>query len=334
MSMNSDEIWSVVWHQDGRIADTSLEVLAEARRIADTLGTQTVAVGFGDIDIEMIGTLGRHGAGRLLVANAPQLSRFSTSPYSAALAQLISDKTPRVVFVPSTAAGRDVAPRVAARMELGLVRDCSFIRVDGEGTVVATRPALDGKIAQRVVVEESALLLIPPGIFAEQTFEIDGNPETEVVIMANLPEPDTVVVSSKHLEPADIELNEAEVVVAGGFGMGGESGFRSLEKLAAVLGAKLAASRRATDLGWIDRDALVGQTGTTVRPELYIACGISGASQHVLGMWESKMIIAVNSDANAPIFGLADVGVVGDVEAVVPQLTEAFGQLLGEGVVS
>jgi electron transfer flavoprotein alpha subunit len=328
--MSSGSVWSVVWHRDGKVSDASLEVLAEARRIADRIGTQTVAVGFGDIDDDIVEILGLHGASRVLVANAPQLSRFATSSHSAALIKLIGRDTPRVILVPGTAAGRDLAPRVATRAGLGLVPDCSFVRVDEGRTVVATRPALDGKIAQRVAVEAAGLLMIPPGIFASRTFDDNRTPETEVVNLTDLPEPDTELVSSKHLEPADIELNEAEVVVAGGLGMGGEGGFRSLEKLAAVLGAKVAASRRATDLGWVDRSALVGQTGTTVRSALYIACGISGASQHVLGMWESQMIVAVNSDSNAPIFSLADVGVVGDVATVVPQLTEAFQQVLSE----
>ena len=328
--MSRGSVWSVVWHRDGKVADASLEVLAEARRIADVLGTETVAVGFGDIDARMIQMLGRHGAGHVLIATAPQLSRFATSPHSAALVQLINRCSPRVILVPGTAAGRDLAPRVAARTGLGFVPDCSFVRVDEEGTVVATRPALDGKIAQRVAVGAAGLLMIPPGIFAPRTFDDDRTPGTELVNLEDLPEPDTELVSSKHLEPADIELNEAAVVVAGGLGMGGAGGFRSLEKLAAVLGAKVAASRRATDLGWVDRSALVGQTGTTVRPALYIACGISGASQHVLGMWESQMIVAINSDSSAPIFSLADVGVVGDVATVVPQLTEAFQHVLSE----
>jgi electron transfer flavoprotein alpha subunit len=170
----------------------------------------------------------------------------------------------------------------------------------------------------------SGLVMIAPGVFPLRTFDDAVQPGIEHIALNGLPEPDTQLLSSKRLEPDDLALEEAEVIVAGGRGMGGEDGFRALEELAAVLGAKVAASRRATDLGWADRDALVGQTGKTVRPALYLACGISGASQHVLGMWESQLIVAVNSDPNAPILRVADLGVVGDVATVVPELTEAF----------
>ena len=330
--MTPAEAWSLVFHRDGLIADSSLEVLGEARRLGNAMETGTVAIVLGDVPSSGLEILGAHGATRVLVASAPQLRTYATRPQVAAVAELIDERMPRLVLVPEVAAGRDLAPRLAARSNLGLVAGCTYVRVDRSGRVVATRPGMGGRIAERVAIGSPGLLMVAPDVFPQRIFDNGADPEIEHVTFDDLPDPAVELVSSKRLEPDDLSLEEAEVVVAGGLGMGGEEGFRSLEKLAAVLGAKVAASRRATDLGWADRAALVGQTGTTVRPALYVACGISGASQHVLGMRESKTVVAVNSDPNAPIFQIADVGVVGDVATVVPELADAFQRgLAAEG---
>ena len=329
--MSHGAVWSLVWHRDGIVSDASLETLAQARLIGQSVAARTVAVCFGDTEAETSELLALHGADGILRATAPQLTQYAAVPHVAALAQLIDRYQPRVILVPQTGAGREVAPRVAARSGLGMVADCSFVRVDAAGMILATRPALDGRIAQRVFAGPSSLVMIPPGIFAKRTFDRSESPQFETVALADLPEPDTELLSSKRLEPEDLSLDEVPAIVAGGLGMGGEDGFRSLDRLASVIGAKVAASRRATDLGWADRAALVGQTGKTVRPSLYVACGISGATQHILGMWESQMIVAVNSDPNAPIFGIADIGVVGDVAVVIPELAEAFRRALDDG---
>jgi electron transfer flavoprotein alpha subunit len=322
-------VWTLIWHRAGRVTDASLELLGEARRVAGLLGIETEAVVLGDVDDAALVDVAEHGADRVLIVASPQLVRPATKPATAALAQLIERRAPRLVLIPETADGRDIGPRLAARTGHGLVADCAFLRVDPDGAVIATRPAWDGMVSQRVRVGTSSLVMIAPGVFPPRPRGNAKPPVVERIVLDGLPKSDTELLAAKRLEPDDLELDEAGTVVAGGLGMGGEAGFRSLEKLAAVLGAKVGASRRATDLGWVDRSALVGQTGTTVRPSLYFACGISGASQHVLGMHESQVVVAINSDPNAPIFGIADVGIVGDVAEVVPALTDAFERALG-----
>lgn len=329
--MNEGGVWSLVWHRDGQVLDSSLEVLGEAHRIGRLMGEEVVAVVLGEDMPGSVEALGSRGASRLLFASAPGLRTYATGPHLTAMERLILQGSPRVIFVPGSSNGRDLGPRLAAHMGLGIVSECTYLRVDADGRLVATRPGYGGRIAQRVALGPAGIVIVPRGVFPPQSFESSGVLETECVRVDGLPEPDLVLTSTERLRSEDLTLEEAAVIVAGGAGMGGEEGFRSLSELAAMLGGRVGASRRATDLGWADRSALVGQTGTTVRPSLYMACGISGAPQHALGIRGSKTIVAVNSDPDAPIFGFADLGVLGDVSAVIPRLIAALARRLEGG---
>ncbi|HWP35214.1 MAG TPA: electron transfer flavoprotein subunit alpha/FixB family protein, partial [Thermodesulfobacteriota bacterium] len=275
----------------------------------------------------LVGELGRVGVGRVLVADAPVLGEYRAEPYAAVLADAVGARGPGAVLFPASIQGKDLAARVAGRLAAPLATDCVGLEeVTAEGLVV-TRPVYSGKVRARVRVSGPVQLVsFRPNVLPREAAE-PVTPEVEalpVAVAAELAE--RVRVRARRAgEPGAGALAEARVIVAGGRGLGGPEGFRLLEELAAALGgAAVGASRAAVDAGWRSHAAQVGQTGQTVSPELYLACGISGAIQHLAGMGSARCIVAINRDPEAPIFQVADYGIVGDLYEVVPALIRAL----------
>ena len=326
----SNNVLVVAEIRDGTVKKISLEMLGEGRSIADQLGgdVQAVAMGHGVADVAT--TLAHCGAQKIFVADDPSLENYTAEGYTNVLANLVKTTQPALVLLGATTAGKDLAPRLAARLAVGLASDCTGFAVQ-DGEVLMTRPIYAGKaIATVKEANRPYMATIRPNIFAAPEADTSRAAEVE-----NIPA-DAGEIRAKVLEMImeageRVELTEADIVVSGGRGLKAPEHFALIEELADVLGAAVGASRATVDAGWKDHSYQVGQTGKVVTPTLYIACGISGAIQHLAGMKTSKCIVAVNKDPEAPIFKVADYGIVGDLFKVVPVLTEEFKKMKAEG---
>jgi electron transfer flavoprotein alpha subunit len=307
--------------RDGKLRRSSLETVSEARRLAGLLGAQVEAVVVGPGTEALAGELAAYGADRVRVFDDAALAAYATEPYARALAQTIAETKPSVVLVPFTAMGKDLAPRVAARVGAGLVSDCVAFEVK-DGRLTARRPMYAGKAYATVEwTGEPQLATLRPNVFPLAAK--DDARKAEVVKGTVDTASRARVTAAAATSQGKIQLSEAQIIVSGGRGLKGPENFHLVEDLAAVLGAAVGASRAIVDLGWVDHQLQVGQTGRTVSPSLYVACGISGAIQHLAGMSSSRCIVAVNKDPDAPIFKVADYGICGDLFEVLPALTEA-----------
>ncbi len=310
--------------KDGSVKKSTFEVLTLGRELADASGGELSVVLAGEGIESKASGLGKYGADRVFVLDDPKLSRYTTEGFVGAMASLIQRTGPEMVLMSNSVLSRDFAPRLAARLGAGLLTDCVEL-VREEGGLAALRPVYGGKVLSRERLRGGTprMATIRPNTVTAE--EIDPpraaaveKPEVEVGEIR------TRVVDRIMKEGAKIDLTEADVVVSGGRGMKNTENFRILEELAEVLGAAVGASRAAVDSGWRPHSDQVGQTGKIVNPRLYIACGISGAVQHLAGMGTSRTIVAINTDPDAPIFEKADYGIVGDLFEVVPLLTEAL----------
>jgi len=305
---------------DGVFRKVSFEALSAARKLGGEVGAVVLGSGIEAAAAE----LGQYGAARIWVADDAALADYTVDGYTNALADIIGQIAPGVVIVGATTQGKELAARLSARLDAALATDCVAIGMDGD-QVVATRPMYGGKVLAEVALNGSPVIVaLRPNVQAVDAAAADGVVEK---MAANTGEVRTRV-KGKQLETGKMDLTEAEVVVSGGRGMGGTD-YSAIEALADVLGAAVGASRSAVDEGWRPVGDQVGQTGKTVSPNLYIACGISGAIQHLAGMSSSKVIVAINKDPEAPIFSKADFGIVGDLFEVVPALTEEIRKLKG-----
>jgi electron transfer flavoprotein alpha subunit len=303
---------------DGAFRKVTFEALSAARR----LDNEVVAVVLGSGIEGAAAELGKYGAAKVLVADDAALAEYTVDAYTEVVAGIVGQINPDVVVLGATTQGKELAGRLSARLDAGLATDCVAIDMDG-AQVIATRPMYGGKILADVALTGApAIVALRPNIVAAEEASIDCKIEKATVNVGQV----RTQVKSKQLETGKIDLTEAEIVVSGGRGMGGPD-FSVVETLADVLGAAVGASRSAVDEGWRPASDQVGQTGKTVSPNLYIACGISGAIQHLAGMSSSKVIVAINKDAEAPIFSKADYGIVGDLFEVVPALTEEIKKL-------
>ena len=303
---------------------SSREALGAARRIVDEAGGGEVsAVAVSDKAADFPSTLAALGADKVLCAERPEFSVYSPGGYAAAVVAAVELVKPAAVLVPGTALGKDLAPRVSARLGAPAATDCVAVELDGD-KIVAVRPAYTGKVQMRVGFKSSpAILCLRPNVFMPEPEDKSRNAET-VLLNLELTEKD-LALKITGLEKQDSErpdVAEADLIVSGGRGMREPEGFRLLEELSKVLGAGIGASRAAVDAGWRPHGDQVGQTGKSVSPSLYVACGISGAVQHLAGMIGSKCIVAINKDQEAPIFKVANYGIVGDVYQVLPALIE------------
>ena len=326
-------VWVFAEQRAGELQKVSLEILGEGRKLADKLGTKLTALVLGDNIGGLANVLGSHGADEVLVVDNPLLKNYTTDGYTTAICELANDRKPGILFIGATFIGRDLGPRVAARLSTGLTADCTSLDVEvSDGALLATRPAFGGNLMATIACPDHRpqMATIRSGVFAKlpstnTNFTVSN---LEVKLAESDIRTKVIEIIKEHKDIADI--SEATVLVAGGRGVGSKENFELLEVLAKELGGSIAASRAAIEKGWVDKDYQVGQTGKTVRPNIYIACGISGAIQHVAGMQESDMIIAINKDETAPIMKLADYAIVGDVAKVLPEFIGQFKKIQEE----
>ena len=327
----SKNVYVFAEQRDGVIQKVAYELIGKAKELAADLGQEVVSVVLGDGIQAAAAELFKHGADQVLVVDAPVLGEYSTEPYAKALTAIIKAKEPEIVIYGATAIGRDLAPRISARVHTGLTADCTRLEIDPETKgLLMTRPAFGGNIMATIVCPDyrPQMATVRPGVM--QALEADDSKSGTVEVFdAGVSEADMNIKIREVVRDTkkSVDITEAKILVSGGRGIGGPEGFDMLKDLAEELGGEISASRVCVDAGWIDRDRQVGQTGKTVRPNLYIAAGISGAIQHAAGMEDSELIIAINKNNTVPIFEIADVGIVGDCKVIVPKLTEALKKL-------
>ncbi len=320
-------VWVFIEIVRGKIKGVSLELLGQGRKMADDLGEKLVAIIPGN-EIEDFAKMAIHyGADEAIVVDQKELKDYSTDGYTKAMCTLIKKYNPAVLLIGATNNGRDLGPRVSSRMQTGLTADCTELGVDSETRLVKwTRPAFGGNLMATILCPDHRPQIgtVRPGVFKKP--EEDTGRKGEIIHETVEFGPDEIrtriIEVITEAGGADVNLEEAEIIVSGGRGVGGPEGFEVLKELADEIGAQIGASRAAVDSGWISSLHQVGQTGKSVGPKIYIACGISGAIQHVAGMSSSDVIIAINKDPDAPIFNIADYGIVGDLFEVIPELTK------------
>ena len=324
---------------DGKLSGIAFELLGKANELAKDLDTDVTAVVVGSGIKDLADQLAEYGADKVIVIDDPECKEYRTEPYAHALASAINEFKPEIMLVGATPIGRDLGPRVSARVATGLTADCTSLDIGDfplqpipgkedeqlHKQLLMTRPAFGGNTIATIACpyNRPQMATVRPGVMQRQEKKEGAKAE---VIEFN----PGFVPDNKYVEILDIvksvsetvDIMDAKILVSGGRGMGGPENFKILRDLADALGGEVSCSRAVVDSGWMPKDMQVGQTGKTVRPQLYIACGISGAIQHLAGMEESDLIIAINKDETAPIFDVADYGIVGDLFKIVPELTE------------
>jgi len=332
---------------DGEISGISYELLGKAKDLAATLGQKVVAVLLGYNVKGLADSLAEYGADKVIVVDDKELEVYRTEPYAHGLSSVINEFKPEIMLVGATAIGRDLGPTVSARVATGLTADCTQLDI-GDFPLVAipgkeseqkhnqllmTRPAFGGNTIATIACPNNRpqMATVRPGVM--QKIEPVKGAKAEVVEFNPGFTPDNRYVTVKEVVKAvsdTVDIMNAKILVSGGRGVGSPENFKILEDLAAALGGEVSCSRAVVDSGWKPKDLQVGQTGKTVRPHVYFAIGISGAIQHVAGMEESDIIIAINKDEDAPIFDVADYGIVGDLNKIVPELTESIKKAMAE----
>jgi electron transfer flavoprotein alpha subunit len=312
------------------IQNVSLELLGKGRKIADELGVDVTAVVPGSDISKHAQLLIEFGADKVLLYDNKALELYTTEPYTQVVVKAIQEEKPEVVLFGATSIGRDLAPRVSARLQTGLTADCTSLEISEDRLLLMTRPAFGGNIMATIVSPDHRpqMSTVRPGVMTKM--EREPGRKGEVVNAKIALEKNSQFVEVVSFEKeigTKMDIQEATVLVSGGRGIGSADGFELLDGLAKELNGLVSASRAAVDIGWMPHDRQVGQTGKTVRPNLYIACGISGAIQHVAGMEESDLIIAINKDKDAPIFEIADLGIVGEVQKVLPLVIEEIKKI-------
>jgi len=325
-------VWVFAEQRDGELQKVALELLGKGREIADKLGVELTALLLGHKNIEeMTKELGAFGADKVLVCDNELLTHYSTDGYTKVITEVVNAKKPEILFIGASFIGRDLGPRVAGRLSTGLTADCTSLDVDAEtNNLLMTRPAFGGNLMATIVCGDHRpqMSTVRPGVFEKlakdenRTFQVE---KFDVQLSASDIRTETIEVVKSVKEMVDI--TEADIVVSGGRGVGCKENFALLQELADVMGGTLAGSRAAVDNGWVEKAVQVGQTGKTVRPTIYIACGISGAIQHLAGMQDSNYIIAINKDSDAPIMKAADVALVGDFAKVIPEMIAQYKEM-------
>lgn len=326
------DVWVFAEQKDGEPAGVALELLGEGRKLAGQLGVKLAAVLLGENMEAAAKNLIAYGADEVYMVDHPSLKRFNDESYADIFVQLIEKYKPEIVLMGATTYGRSLAPRVASRLNTGLTADCTKLEIDMEKRLLLqTRPAFGGNLMATIICPDRRpqMSTVRPKVM--KALEPDSSRNGEII------KPDVVIPENVRVKVLDVvstlcekvSLAEADIIVSGGRGMGDPKNFALIQELADVLGGAVGASRATVDAGWVDYSHQVGQTGKTVGPKIYFACGISGAVQHLAGMSSSDTIIAINKDPEAPIFKVADIGIVGDVLEVLPALISEFKKRLG-----
>jgi len=317
----------VAEQRGGKISDVTFELLGEGRKLADQRKTQLEVVLLGHHIDHLAKELSYCGPDKVTYCEHELLERYSTNGYRKVLKDLVLSKQPEIVLVGATTLGRDYAPRLAASLGTGLTADCTGLDIDEEdGKLLQTRPAFGGNLMAVIVCPRNRpqISTVRPGVMAKCARFPQACPISMVTPELAFEEIIAQVLEVVKDGRKRVSLTDAEVIVSGGRGVGGPEGFRLIEELAEALNGEVGASRAAAESGWIDLSHQVGQTGTTVRPKLYVACGISGAIQHLAGMGESECIVAINTNPNAPIFDIAHYKIVGDLFKIIPEIIESL----------
>jgi len=318
----SNGVIAITEQSEGLFRKVTYEALSEGKRLAENLDCNLTAVVLGSGMENISNEPGKYGADRIIVVDNQALSEYMTDAYTNVVADIVNKKNPSVLIMGASSQGKDLSARLSARLNAPLAVDCVDIRVEN-GNIIATRPMYGGKILADLALEgKPQIVAVRPN--AMSIVESSGAGEIEKLDI-DVGKTDLIFVE-KQLDTDKVELTEADVVVSGGRGMGGAD-FSVIEELAELLGGAVGASRSVVDEGWRAASDQIGQTGKVVSPNLYIACGISGAIQHLAGMSTSKVIVAVNKDAEAPIFSKADFGIVGDLFEYIPLITEEIKKL-------
>lgn len=315
--------------REGKFKKSAFEVTQTAKTIADQLGAELVTLVIGDSVESISPILSSYGASKILIAQDPRIHHYSTTAYSKILAEVAFQEQASVLFLPASQMGKDLAPRTAAKLSAGIAADCVSLNVEN-GEIIAARPVYAGKTIIKIKINSPVkMFTLRPNVFT--AVMKDGVQAKIEKVALNLTDADfrTKVTGVKIVEGRP-DVTEADIIVSGGRGMKGPEHFQLIEKLADTLGGAVGVSRAVVDAGWRPHDEQVGQTGKTVSPSLYIACGISGAIQHVAGMSSSKCIVAINKDKDAPIFQIADYGIAGDLFEILPVLTNEIKKLHGK----
>ena len=349
----SKDIFVVVEQRGGVVQRVSYELIGESAKLAADLGEQVVAVLMGHRITAQAEALIQYGASKVLVIDHPVLEHYTTEPYVKAVTCVIKNFAPNIMLFGASSIGRDMAPRVASRVHTGLTADCTRLDIEvakyqeylrtatslalqpekidaldaSDRYLKMTRPAFGGNVMATIVCRKYTpqMATVRPGVM--EMPRRDPSRRGEIVMVdagLSMEDQNVEILDVVRSEKKAVDITEAAVLVSGGRGVGGPEGYEPLRELAAELGGEVASSRIGVDNGWIEKSRQVGQTGKTVHPSVYIACGISGAIQHLAGMEDSEFIIAINKDEACPMMKIADLGVVGDVKVIVPKLTEAI----------
>ena len=334
MEAKTKDLWVFVeTGEDGSAKNVGLELLTPGKMMAEKQGGALVAVVIGSSVDAAVDSANRHGAEKIIVVDAPEYKHYTTDAYAIAMVALVEKYGPTSMLIGATNNGRDLGPRVSCRLGTGLTADCTALDIDEEsGNVAWTRPAFGGNLMATILCPDHRPQIgtVRPGVF-KKSAPCEGKAET---IKEDIRVPEDkirtrVLELIREMDEENVDLAGAEIIVSGGRGVRGPEGFAPVKELADALGGVVGASRAAVDSGWIAHSHQVGQTGKTVAPKIYFACGISGAIQHLAGMSGSDTIVAINKDPDAPIFGVADYGVVGDLFEVLPVLTREIKKARG-----
>lgn len=332
--MNKEEykgVYVFAEQREGVIQNIAYELLGKARELADVLGEEVCAVLGGQNMEEGARELIAAGADRVLYMDCPELNDYLTEPYTQALTQVLNEGKPSIVLIGATTIGRDLGPRLSGRIETGLTADCTALNIsdDEEKNLLMTRPAFGGNLMATIVCKEHRpqMSTVRPGVMRKKTRDYDRKGEIQrIEIRFDSSKFRVKLLENVKVEKAMVDISEANILVSGGRGVGNREGFDKLSDFAQAIHAEVSSSRAMVDAGYIGHERQVGQTGKTVRPDIYFAIGISGAIQHLAGMEESEYIIAINKDKYAPIFSVADLGLVGDLNKIVPILTRKLAK--------
>jgi len=326
------DVWVFCEQKEGVIQTISYELLGEGRKLAEKLGVKLCAVLLGDGVSARVDEIASRGADKIYLVDSPKLKHYQDDPYTKVLVGLVNEYSPEVLLCGATTIGRSLISRVAVTVDAGLTADCTGLDIDEKDKILLqTRPAFGGNIMATIITPNHRPQMSTVRHKVMKEAQIDKSHKAEVIkktYSADLLSSRTSLLDVVEETEETVNIGEADIIVSGGRGIGGSEKFGMLKELAKVLGGAVGSSRSAVDAGWMPYSHQVGQTGKTVCPKLYIACGISGQIQHLIGMQSSKVIVAINKDPDAPIFKVATYGIVGDVFEVVPALTAAFKKVL------